>query len=334
MMPAGQQSLPNTMGLSSHGQFFARFESLSQLLELLRWAQRTTLPVRVLGAGSNVLLPEYVPGLIVQNGMGQHRAVRRDGNFCWVVVDGGCPWHQWVLDSIQYGHGVENLALIPGTVGAAPIQNIGAYGVELADVLEWVEGIQLSTGQLTRWSIAQCRFAYRDSVFKRELRGDVIITRVCFRLARRFDPDVSYGPLAQWAQTHEVTPVGLIEQVCEVRRSKLPDPQVLANAGSFFKNPLVAAGKAEQLQRLYPNMPKYPAGDAVKLAAGWLIETVGWKGKRLGPVGMHDQQALVLVNHGAATLADVQALVRQVQKDVLACFDVLLEPEPQLFAEA
>lgn len=332
MTPLSNFIVPNTLALSARARFFARYHSVSELLAWLAWAQKRQVPVLAIGAGSNVLAPAEVPALVLQSAMQQHYLLHSDKQHVWVVAEAGLNWHDWVLSSTEYGHGLENLALIPGSVGAAPIQNIGAYGVELADCLAWVEGIRLSCQQLTRWDNPACRFGYRDSVFKRELRGDLVITRVCFRLSRTFAPQLSYGPLAQWSAGRAVNSAELIDEVCRIRQSKLPDPGQLANAGSFFKNPVVSALQVAELLQRFPDMPHYPAIGGVKLAAGWLIERTGWKGKRLGVVGMHDQQALVLVNHGGARLADVEALSRQVQADVWSQFAVTLEPEPQRFA--
>ncbi|GGY54167.1 UDP-N-acetylenolpyruvoylglucosamine reductase [Bacterioplanes sanyensis] len=331
MTPQQNISLTSTLALPATARYYGRYQSTSELLSWLGWAQQQGVAVRPLGGGSNVLLAPEVDALVLQSDMCQVQVVHETECHRWVLVDGGCDWHSWVVDSAHYGHGLENLALIPGTVGAAPIQNIGAYGVELAEWVAWVEGVQLSTRQWQRWSAQDCRFAYRDSIFKRELRGDVIITRVCFRLSRRFEPNLSYQPLAEWSAGAQVTPHSLREAVCAIRRSKLPDPAELANAGSFFKNPVVAQPQAQLLQQRWPQMPTYPAQGGVKLAAGWLIEQAGWKGRRLGKVGMHRQQALVLVNYGGASLGDIEALVRQVQTDVWQRFKVALEPEPQRF---
>ena len=319
----------NTLQLPARAEAFARFSSVSELLSLLDRAAANGLPLRVLGGGSNILLANNVPGLVLQSAMTGVQVLSRTAEYCRVAVDAGMNWHEWVEQSIAYGHGLENLALIPGTVGAAPVQNIGAYGVEVADCLEAVCGIQLSTRQWRCFSAAECRFAYRDSVFKHELAGDFIITKVVFRLARQFQPQLNYGPLAQ---LQPATAQGLIDAVCAIRRSKLPDPALIPNAGSFFKNPLVSAELAQQLTAQYPALPRYPQADGrSKLAAGWLIEQAGWKGRWLGPVRMHDQQALVLTTNGKATYADVAALRDAVAASVQQQFGVLLEPEPQEF---
>ena len=323
----------NTLKLPARAQQFARFFSIPELLTLLDQARQKQLPVKVLGGGSNVLLAPRLDGLIIQSAMQSVTFLRENSQFVWLKVDAGKHWHSWVLEAQGYGHGIENLALIPGTVGASPIQNIGAYGVEVADVLESVQGVCLSSRQLMNLSRQDCRFGYRDSVFKRELKNDFVVTSVVFRLAKSFTPRVSYGPLANWAAQHPgFTPQQLIAQVCDIRAAKLPDPALIANAGSFFKNPVVGHYQAERLAADYPAMPAYPQADGrVKLAAGWLIEQAGWKGKTLGHTAMHHQQALVLTTDGEASLPDVFALRDAVAEDVWAKFAVELEPEPQLF---
>lgn len=322
----------NTLSLPASAQYFATFSSLSEMLSLLRWAERRALPLRVLGGGSNVLMRPTIAGLVLRSAMRTIRHLHSSDDHCWVAVDAGVDWHDWVVASRRWGFGLENLALIPGTVGAAPIQNIGAYGVEVADCIEHVEGIQRSTQQWHRWSACACRFGYRDSIFKNELAGDVIITRVVFRLSRRFSPNLSYGPLQSLQEQHDLTPEQLVDAICRIRRSKLPDPASIPNAGSFFKNPLVAKALALSLLQQYPTMPVYwQSNGQAKLAAGWLIEQAGWRGRGLPHVQMHEQQALVLTTDGHANLADVEALQQVVQAAVQSQFAVTLEPEPQHF---
>ena len=322
----------NTLRLAGCAASFAEYTSVSELLSLLAYAHSHNLPVRVLGGGSNILLSGVVDGLVMKSAMTSVQVLSSDEQSVRVLVDAGKSWHEWVVESPGYGHGLENLALIPGTVGAAPVQNIGAYGVEVGSLIDEVRGVQLSSGQLRRLSVADCRFGYRDSIFKRELANDFIVTSVVFRLVRQFRPDLSYGPLAD-LDAEQVSPQQLIQRVSDIRRERLPDPATIPNAGSFFKNPVIARQQAEELKALYPSMPVYPAvrPDQLKLAAAWLIDQSGWKGRWLGNAGMHDRQALVLVTNGKASLADVQVLQAAVAADVQQRFGVLLEPEPQLF---
>ena len=321
----------NTLKLASQAQAFARFSSVAELQALLRWAAAEQWPVKVLGAGSNVLLAEHIEALVVQSAMTTVEQLASTNESTLVAVEAGMNWHQWVLQSLDYGHGLENLALIPGTVGAAPVQNIGAYGVEVAELIEWVEGVQISTQQPLRLTTSECQFSYRNSIFKHALAGDFIITRVAFRLPHAFTPKLHYGPL-QALDAASLTAKQLIEQVCRIRSSKLPDPQQIPNAGSFFKNPIVAAAQGEQLALDYPSLPHYPQPQQqMKLAAGWLIEQAGFKGQWHGNVRMHEAQALVLTTNGQASLEDVMALKNKIIKAVEKQFGVTLEPEPQLF---
>lgn len=319
----------NTLALAAKAQAFVRFSSQMELFGLLAQAQAEDRPVYVLGEGSNVLLAGDVNGLVLQSAMTAVQLLEQNEEHLWVAVDAGMNWHQWVQTSIEYGHGLENLALIPGSVGAAPIQNIGAYGVEVCDFIEQVEGVEISTGQAKILKEKDCQFGYRDSIFKNELKNDFIITRVVFRLLKRFTPNLTYGPLQQLT---ELNARELIDAICEIRQSKLPDPAVIPNAGSFFKNPLIPAAQAQALRLKFPDMPQYPQeNNQVKLAAGWLIEQAGWKGKWLGNVRMHDQQALVLTSNGKASFNEVMQLKDAVSASVKDQYGVVLDTEPQVF---
>ncbi len=322
----------NTLRLSANAAAFAEFASVSELLSLYRWAAMQHLPIKIIGGGSNVLLASDVNALVLRSVMKTVSVLTDTPEYCIVSVDAGVNWHEWVCESTRFGSGLENLAFIPGTVGAAPVQNIGAYGVEVSECLEAIIGFCLSTGQLQTLSADDCRFGYRDSVFKRELREDFVILRVLFRLQKEFRPVLSYGPVAQWARERIVTPQALIDEIVAIRSAKLPDPGSIPNAGSFFKNPVVKGAMAAQLRARFPGIPEYRQPDgSVKLAAGWLIEKSGWKGRWQGNVGMHKDQALVLVTNGEARYSDLQGLVEQVQTDVEREFGVRLEPEPQPF---
>ncbi|MDP2504254.1 UDP-N-acetylmuramate dehydrogenase [Oceanobacter sp. 3_MG-2023] len=331
-------SAMNTLALPGRSEFFARFGDLSDLLEHMEWAASHQLPIRMIGGGSNVLMPAQVNGLVLQSAMTAVTVRTCTQETLTVAVDAGMNWHDWVLNSTTFGHGLENLALIPGTVGAAPVQNIGAYGVEVAELIEQVEGFQISTRQWRILSRQACRFDYRDSIFRHELANDFIVVRVVFALKRQFSPNLSYAPLAQWAAEQacaagRMTPENLIAAVCAIRQSRLPDPAQLPNAGSFFKNPLVSTAVADGLKSRYPDLPVYSARlpQQRKLAAGWLVDQCGWRGKSLGPVRMHQQQALVLTAPETATLVQVQALQQAVVDSVWRRFGVRLEPEPQIF---
>jgi UDP-N-acetylmuramate dehydrogenase len=289
-------------------------------------------PLHILGGGSNLVPARRVDGTVVRVALRGRRLVAEDDAAWTVAAAAGEPWHEFVMWTLAQGWpGLENLALIPGTVGAAPIQNIGAYGVELKDRFHSLTAMRLEDGTLHTFEAADCAFGYRDSVFKRSEAGRWLITEVRFRLPKHWMPVLGYGDLqARMAAMGGATPVRVAEAVMTIRRSKLPDPAVLGNAGSFFHNPIVTADAARALANRFPALPHYPQADGhVKLAAGWLIEQAGWRGKRLGPVGMYAQQALVLVNHGGGTAEDVRALMQAVQADVQAMFGVTLQPEPE-----
>ena len=326
----------NTMRLQSTAEAFARFRSMAELVELVELAENKAWPLVVLGGGSNVLLSPRLEGLVIQSSNDSVTPLGLRNGRQLVKVGAGKNWHEWVCESIAYGHGLENLSLIPGSVGASPIQNIGAYGVEVGEYIESVIGYQVSTGQIRHLDRPDCRFGYRDSVFKRELKNDFVVTSVIFALKTEFIPELSYGPLASLKTDYPdtagncITPDKLIAKVCEIRSSKLPDPGKIPNCGSFFKNPVVSRVLYKSISGQFPAVPNYPVASAgsVKLAAAWLIDQSGWKGKRLGKVGMHDQQALVMTADDGATLDDVLALRDAVRRSVFERFGVELEPEP------
>jgi len=339
----------NTLALPGKAEYFCRFSSISELLSLLQRAKKEKLTVKVLGGGSNIILQPRVSGLVIQSAMQQVVKLSEDNDSVTYAVDAGLNWHQWVLSSIKLNAcGLENLALIPGSVGASPVQNIGAYGVEVGQLIEEVRGIQLSTGQWMSFSVEQCNFSYRDSVFKQQFKNDFIITQVIFRLSKIFKSQVSYAPLKQMAEQALMRDLTLsaqrvVDWVIEVRNSKLPNPAEVPNAGSFFTNPIIGKAQADNLLKQYPSMPVYSLvsaktgsvseglGREVKVAAGWLIDQCGWKGKSLGLAKMHDQQALVLTLQFGAIQQDLLAIQQAVQADVMAKFGIQLHPEPQPF---
>ncbi|MGL5391155.1 MAG: UDP-N-acetylmuramate dehydrogenase [Shewanella sp.] len=292
------------------------------------WQQQ--LPMLVLGGGSNVVFTEDFNGTVVRmltRGIKVSEAV----DAFYLEVEAGENWHELVQFTLERGmFGLENMALIPGTVGAAPIQNIGAYGVELCDVCDWVEYLNLSSGELVRLKAAECKFSYRESIFKDALRHQAVITAVGLRLAKPWRPRLDYGPLQDFVP-EQVTAREIFERVCQVRIEKLPDPAVLGNAGSFFKNPLVSAACYLELAQRFPGIVGYAQANAsVKLAAGWLIEHAGLKGFALGNAAVHDKQALVLVNRGGASGQDICRLARHVIAKVQESFGVTLEAEPRI----
>ncbi len=323
----------NTFGLPARAARFASIRGAGELAALAGGPDWHPERVLVLGGGSNVVLTGDYPGLVLKVEIAGREHLGEDADGCYVSAGAGENWDAFVRWTLAQGWpGLENLALIPGTVGAAPIQNIGAYGLELAERFAWLDAVSLEDGSRRRFDAEACRFGYRDSVFKREEAGRWLITAVTFRLPRRWQAVTRYAELARELDARgsaSPTPVEVADAVTEIRRRKLPDPAVLGNAGSFFKNPRVDAATLGRLLAAHPDLPHYAQPDgAFKLAAGWLIDRAGWKGRDLGPVGCYERQALVLVNRGGARGADVERLARAVREDVRARFGIELEPEP------
>ncbi len=330
----------NTFQVPAFADHLGRFSDADQLRALLAMPELQGLPRMILGGGSNVLFTQDFPGVILLNEVPGIDVSREDDRHVWVRAGAGVDWHHLVLHAVDKGWGgLENLSLIPGKVGAAPMQNIGAYGVEIKDHFVELEALRLSDNTMVTFSKDQCQFGYRESYFKREGRDQYVILRVTFRLQKA--PHVlntSYGNI-QEELAHMGISAPTIKDVSDaviaIRRSKLPDPAVVGNAGSFFKNPVIPLDMADAIRRTHPDMPAYPAGEGlVKLAAGWLIEKAGWKGYRVDPPGgntgghgIHDRQALVLVNHGGAKGADIYDLSEQVLRSVHEHFGVTLERE-------
>ncbi|HUH87543.1 MAG TPA: UDP-N-acetylmuramate dehydrogenase [Pusillimonas sp.] len=322
----------NTMGLPSRAAALVRYVDASQLPRLTETVGQYRKAF-VLGGGSNVILEPQVSGLVVKVETAGIRLLHEQGDELIVEAQGGENWHAFVSHCVAQGwYGLENLALIPGTVGAAPVQNIGAYGVELDQRFHSLLAWNLREGRMVEMAPADCGFAYRDSVFKRAEAGQWLIVALRLRLSRAWQPVLDYPALAGHPLVSDraaVTPQRVYDAVCDIRRSKLPDPAILGNAGSFFKNPVVSAADYQRLRAAYPSVVAYPQeSGAYKLAAGWLIDQAGWKGRRMGPAGVHDKQALVLVNYGGATADDINQLAQSVRNDVQARFGVLLEQEP------
>jgi UDP-N-acetylmuramate dehydrogenase len=337
----------NTLGLSCKAQRVMTISSLEQLpaVSALARQSRKTL---VLGGGSNVVLPAELDDLVLRVALKGIHCLNLDadsvaGEFAhaWCVeVAAGENWHDWVVTATKNGWaGLENLALIPGTVGAAPVQNIGAYGVELQDRIASVTAWHIPEGRMVTLSKSDCAFAYRDSLFKRSAPGTWLIVSVRFLLPKQWQavlnyPDLRSHPLLQ-QKPQLVSAQEVMQAVCEIRQRKLPDPAVLGNAGSFFKNPVVEAPVFERLKEKFADLVAYAQADGTfKLAAGWLIERSGWKGRRVGAVGVHDRQALVLVNYGGAQAEELLALSHAISETVRAQFGVALEIEPVVVAPA
>ena len=323
-----------TFGLPARAAHYIELTDSGDLPEICRLPEFDAATVCWLGGGSNVLFMQDFPSLVVRMATRGIRELERTPDSVLLEAQAGENWHGFVQSSLHMGlSGLENLSLIPGTVGASPVQNIGAYGVEVKDRIHSVHCFDVQSQEWRELSNAECRFAYRDSIFKHEGRQRYVITSVVFRLDTQFVPNVKYGDLAQVLaeQCGGRTPTAqdVAQAVCVIRRSKLPDPAVLGNVGSFYKNPLVDTAHAQTLLAQYPQMPHYPQPDGrMKLAAGWLIDQCGLKGKTIGGAAVHDKQALVLVNKNHATAADVRALSDEICRIVAQRFAVDLQPEP------
>jgi UDP-N-acetylmuramate dehydrogenase len=321
----------NTFGLASRAAACVTLTHASQLDALSDLARQYD-SLLVLGGGSNMVLPAEVPGLVVRVALHGLRLIEAREDAWIVEAAAGETWHDVVSNCIAQGwDGLENLALIPGTAGAAPVQNIGAYGVELADRFDSLLAWNIPERRLVSMTAADCRFAYRDSVFKHAAPGQWLIVSVRLALPRPWKPVLDYPDLKRDAalSTQPPTARAIFDAVCRIRHAKLPDPTITGNAGSFFKNLLVTAAQRNDLLARFPSLISYPQPDGrYKLAAGWLIDQCGWKGKTLGKAGVHDRQALVLVNRGNATAADIMNLAAAIQHDVKKKFGVALDPEP------
>ncbi|MDZ7853347.1 MAG: UDP-N-acetylmuramate dehydrogenase [Halomonas sp.] len=324
-------SLANTLGLPCQAQRFIAPKSVGDLREALDLAHHEGWPLTLLGGGSNLILPAWLPGLVVRPAMRHWWLEEGQGDSVLVHAEAAVVWHELVMALAAKGlWGTENLALIPGHCGAAPIQNIGAYGVELSDVIEALHLVHLDDGREAVLSPEECAFGYRDSVFKGVLNGRVVITRLVLRLSRTPNPRLGYGDLSGRVGP-QPSALDVAEAVCAIRREKLPDPAVLGNAGSFFKNPVVEADLARRIVDDHPTMPHFPQPEGrVKLAAGWLIDQCGLKGWRRGHFGVHERQALVLVHFGGGTADELLDFAGRVADTVGERFGVMLEREPRL----
>ena len=328
----------NTFGLDVRARYFARFASADALRELLRLPQVQAADKLILGGGSNLLFTQDFQGVVLKNEIHGLEIISEDGDTGTALVRAGAGegWHGLVEYALDQGlSGIENLSLIPGTVGAAPLQNIGAYGAELRDTFDHLEAVEIGTGEGRVFMAGECGFGYRESVFKNVLKNQFVVTAVVLRLHRQARPNVRYGAiadtLAELGIDGEPTPQDVSRAVVRIRRSKLPDPAEIGNAGSFFKNPEVSQAKFDQLKSQHPGLPGYPVPGGVKVPAGWLIERAGWKGQRrgagAGTHGVHDRQALVLVNHGGATGGEVRQLAEEIISSVRQQFGIELHPE-------
>ncbi|UEG49876.1 UDP-N-acetylmuramate dehydrogenase [Ferruginibacter lapsinanis] len=326
----------NTFGIDAYAAYFSTFRTLDELNELLEYKKLPTsklqLPTLILGGGSNILFTQNFNGIVLKNELKGIEKVKEDNEFVYVKAGAGVNWHQFVVFCIDNNWaGVENLSLIPGNVGASPMQNIGAYGVEIKDVFYELEAFHLAEKKIVRFGLNECAFGYRESVFKRKHRGEFVIINVTYKL--RKDPiyNTSYGAIEQELEKMGVKALSIkaiSDAVINIRSSKLPNPAEIGNAGSFFKNPEILSDQFTILNAQYPNIVGYKLDNGnVKLAAGWLIEQCGWKGFRKGDAGCHAKQALVLVNYGNATGKEIYSLSGEIIASVKEKFGVELERE-------
>lgn len=326
----------NTFGVEADARYLATIRNVEQFTALLTHPLFLDFPNFILGGGSNILLTGNFDGLIIKNEIHGIHILSEDDEHISIEIGAGENWHTFVMYCIQQGYaGIENLSLIPGTMGAAPIQNIGAYGVELRDVFSELKALDLQTGNIQIFTQAECEFGYRDSVFKNRYKNRYAILSVTLRLNKKPVFHTQYGIIQETLEKMQVSELSIkaiSDAVIAIRRSKLPDPKELGNAGSFFKNPIILLKHFLELQKQFPQIPHFSTDhpEKIKIAAGWLIEQCGWKGKRFGEIGVHDKQALVIVNFGNGKGADIQALAQKIQASVQNKFNIDIVPEVNL----
>lgn len=333
---AKNQSLKpyNTFGIDVVAEYFTEVHSVEELKHALKYAQEQDLTNLILGGGSNVLFTKNVSGLVIKMNLLGKDVVREDDSFFYVKAMAGENWHQFVMYCIANNYaGIENLSLIPGCCGAAPMQNIGAYGVEIKDVLYDLEALNVENGDIRVFSNEDCRFGYRESVFKRDLKNKYLILGLTLKLNKKPTYKTEYGAIQDELKIMGLEPSikNISDAVIRIRQSKLPDPAQIGNAGSFFKNPVIEKALYDKLKQDYSDMPGYVSTDGVKVPAGWLIEKAGWKGKTLGNYGVHTKQALVLVNYGGAKGQEIYDLSTQIIGDIEKRFGIVLEREVNIY---
>jgi len=321
----------NTFHIEAKASYFVEVANENEFIELVNKGHTQQFNTMILGGGSNMLLTQDFNGLIIKNNLKGIEILKESNEHVFVKAAAGEVWHEFVLFCIERNFGgIENLSLIPGSVGAGPIQNIGAYGVELKDVFFECEAIHFKNGTKRTFQLNECKFGYRESIFKHELKGQYFITSVTFKLSKKPQFRTDYGQIQSELDKMGVNSLSvkaISDAVCAIRSSKLPNPAEIGNAGSFFKNPVISKSQFEKIKEQYPDVSSYPAGNDVKIAAGWLIEKAGWKGKTLGNYGVHKNQALVLVNYGGAKGKEIFDLSEQIIQSIYDTFGVQLERE-------
>jgi UDP-N-acetylmuramate dehydrogenase len=322
----------NTFSIDAYAKFFAAFNSVEDLQNLFQSNEYKDEPKLFLGGGSNILFTKDFDGLVLKNEIGGISIIHEEENYVYIKVGAGVNWHQFVLYCIHNNlGGVENLSLIPGNVGASPMQNIGAYGVEIKDVFYSLEAYHFTENRIVNFTLNDCEFDYRESVFKKQYKNQFVILNVTFRLNKTPYYNISYGAIEDELKKMHVEQLSIkaiSDAVINIRTSKLPDPKLIGNAGSFFKNPEINEHELHELKRIKTDMPSYNINDdKFKIPAGWLIEKCGWKGYRKGDAGCYDKQALVLVNYGNAKGSEISSLGEEIKKSVLNEFGLALETE-------
>lgn len=322
----------NTFNISANARFYSELTNKSDILEYVFEKKLTSIPRLIIGGGSNILLTKNFDGIVLRNNLKGISVIKETNEHYFIKASAGENWHQFVLHCIENNYaGVENLSLIPGCVGASPMQNIGAYGIEVKDVIYEVETIDLENGNTVVFDNHSCKFDYRSSIFKTTHKNKYIIVSVTFKLNKKPDFNISYGAIKEELDLMGIKDLSIkaiSEAVCRIRSSKLPNPAELGNAGSFFKNPIVSNKLANEILKYFPDLPIYNLNSGqCKLAAGWLIEKCGWKGKKIKNCGVHAKQALVLVNYGGSSGAEILELANQIISSVKEKFNVELEKE-------
>lgn len=319
----------NTFGIDVKAKYFSIAKDIDELKQIVNEFHIKKIPILLIGGGSNILFTKNFDGIVIKPEILGVNIVLQDNNYTYIKAGAGIEWDNFVDFCVSNNfYGIENLAHIPGSVGACPIQNIGAYGVEVKDVIHSVEYIDIIENDIKTIDNLDCSFGYRDSIFKKELKNKIVVTNVIFKLANKPNYKLQYGEIENLVKAKgEVTAKSIKKAITEVRKFKLPDPKVVGNGGSFFKNPIVENSIADEIRINYPEMPSYHDGKGTKIPAAWLIEKAGWKGKSIGKCGVHHQQALVLVNYGDATGNDVLNLSKQIIDDVYKMFNIKIVPE-------
>lgn len=322
----------NTFGIEATAKYFIEVSSINQLQEILQSPDYQSTERLILGGGSNMLLTKDFDGLVIKIAIKGFEVVNENEDNIWINAGAGLVWHDLVMQCVNQNYaGMENLSLIPGTVGAAPMQNIGAYGIEIKEVFEELQALEIATGEIKTFDKAMCNFGYRESIFKHEAKGKYIILNVTFKLNKRPTFHIEYGAIKDTLAEMNISEMSIksiSDAVIHIRQSKLPNPAEIGNAGSFFKNPEIPNTQFEALKAQFPTIPAYPVSETTtKVPAGWLIEQAGWKGQRFGNVGVHAKQALVLVNYGGGKGEEIKELSQKIQASVKEKFGIQLSAE-------